>query len=182
MSTELRVFLVAMVGVIALYFGLGSVLPQEWHVESSIEVPAPPARIVPLLGDFNAWQRWSDLGQTERPDTKVIIDGTPGNVGHQLLWRAPANEAALRLSRVAADGVEYDFMARLGTGQLLEPQGHGAITIEAIGDGSRIRWRDDCRVVGFQNRWFAWFGAQQEAAHKFQEASLARLRTQLEGK
>ena len=73
MSLELRIGLVAVVGVIALYFGLGSLLPTTWQVESTGFVPAPPARVVPMLADFGSWKDWSTIAGTERTDTRIEI-------------------------------------------------------------------------------------------------------------
>ena len=42
--------------------------------------------------------------------------------------------------------------------------------------------RDVGVVASFAARWFAWFGAQQDAYQRFQESSLAGLRVAVEGK
>lgn len=182
MSRELRLAVVALVGVVALYFAVGSILPQTWSVETSSRLPGPPERIVPLLADFNAWQRWSTLAGTARSDTTVTIEGEPGKPGHQLVWRSSGNEAMLKLARVGQDGIDYDFLSRLGKEGEVQPHGHGEMRLKADGKETVLQWRDSSVVAGFTERWFAWFGAQQEAAKQFQEASLAKLRVELEGK
>lgn len=182
MHRELRIFLITVVAVIGLYIGLGSTLPQRWEVETSAELPAPPEKVLPMLRDFQSWLQWSTLSGTERGDVKMVVEGAPGTVGHQLAWRSPNNEAALVLTRVADDGVAYDLKMRVGNGGQERVQGQGSLLVVASGSGSHLRWRDDFVVDSIHERWFAWFGAQQDSQRKFQESSIARLRTSLEGK
>lgn len=182
MSRELRILVVALVGVVVLFFAISAILPQRWQVESSVQMPAPASRVRPLLGDFAAWQRWATLEGTVRSDTQVRVEGAPDTVGHQIVWQAQNRQARLLLTRVADDGVEYDFLTQLGDADQQLVMGHGGLTVAADGERCVVRWRDEGRATGFTERWFAWFGAQQEAARKFQEGSLARLRVQLEGK
>jgi hypothetical protein len=182
MSRELRIALVAIVGVVALFFTVSSILPSSWQVESRVLLPVAPAKVLPLLADFGAWQQWATLEGTMRADTKARIEGAPGTVGHQLVWDSNQRQAALVLTAVRDDGVEYDFRTRLGGEGELVAMGHGTLRVSADGERSSLVWRDEGRAEAFTERWFAWFGAQQEAARKFQEASLARLRVRLEGK
>jgi hypothetical protein len=182
MSKELRILVAALVAVAALYFVVGALLPAEWQVESSLRLPAPPARVQPLLADFGSWQRWATLEGTVRSDTKVAVEGAPATAGHRLVWRAADREAMLRLLQVGEGLVEYEFLTRMLSAEELAPLGRGRLTVTADGDGCIVSWRDTGRAGAFHERWFAWFGAQQEAARKFQAASLARLKLQLEGK
>lgn len=182
MSLEARLVLVALVGVVLLFFGLGSILPQEWSVETSAHMPAPPPRVVALLSDFGSWQKWSTLANSGRSSEAVVVEGTPGTVGHQIVWRAAEKEAALRLSRVDQNGIEYDFLSRLRAGDPLTALGHGRVRVEAVADGAIVHWTDSAQVGSFAQRWFAWFGAQQDNAKQSQQASLAKLATTLEGK
>jgi Polyketide cyclase / dehydrase and lipid transport len=181
MPREMRILVVTVAGVAVLFFALGSVLPDQWQVESTMRLPAQRARVVPLLQDFGKWQQWSSIASIERADTPAAVEGQPGTVGHQLVWRSADGEAALRLSRAGDDGIAYDFLSRLGTEEL-RVQGHGDITVNPDGDGCLVRWRDVGVVASFAARWFAWFGAQQDAYQRFQESSLAGLRVAVEGK
>jgi hypothetical protein len=178
---ELRILAIAVAAVVAIYFGVGALLPDQWQVESSLRMPAPPARVQPLLADFQAWLQWATLEGTARSDTTVAVENPPATVGHRIVWRSAGREAMLVLTRVGEGVVEYDFLSRMDAAEELAPIEHGTLTVAAEGDGSLVRWREVGRVDAFHRRWFAWFGAQQEAARKFQEASLARLKVRLEG-
>lgn len=182
MSRELRIVVVALVGVVAIYFAVGSILPNSWQVQTVVRMPCQPDRVLPLVSDFGQWLRWTTVASTARTDTKIVAEGTPGTVGHQLAWRSSTNEAVLRLARVDAAGIDYDFLMRIGTDAPLQRQAGGSLRLVADADGTAITWTDRCEVRDFMSRWVAWFGAQQEAARGFQEASLARLRVELEAK
>ena len=180
MGRETRVFLVAVVGVIALWFAIGSILPKSWQVETTVSLKVTPEAVLPLLGSYSAWREWTALGTTERANTKVEVEGQPSAVGHQIAWRSAENEAVLRLTKSDQQGVEYDFLTRVGGETQLRRQGHGSIAVAPAEGGCRVTWRDESMTESFTERWFAWFGAQQEAARKFQETSLGNLRGRLE--
>lgn len=182
MSRELRILAVAIFGVIALYFAIGAMLPTGWSVESSVRLAAPPAAVLPQLVDFGQWQQWSSVSATVRPNTAIEVEGEPGTAGHRLVWRSGANEAMLRLLAVKSDTVEYEFLARVGAEAPLQQRGLGTLRLTADGDGSVLTWRDQSTADSFAERWFAWFGAQQEAARQFQQTSLTNLRLMLEGR
>ena len=180
MSRELRLFLVALVGVIMVFVGVSALLPDGWTVQSSQSMPASKERVVAMFADFNGWTRWSPIASTKRTDTEVSIEGEPGQVGHQLRWLSGPSEAVLRLQRVDEDGVDYEFLSRINPDEELLPYGAGQIVVTPEGDGSRVTWSESGRVGGYLHRWFVWFGAQQKTQEQFQEASLANLRHELE--
>ena len=181
MSRELRVFVAALVFVLMVWFGVGALLPRAWPVETRTTLRASPAAVLPLLQSFAAWRQWSALGTTERPDTSISVEGEPGTVGHRIVWRSGPNEAAFVLTAVGPSGVEYDFLNRVGQGQTLARQEHGSIAVAAAGEQCSVLWRDEILAAALPERWFAWFGARQDAVRKFQDASLAGLRARLEG-
>lgn len=182
LSRELRIAVVALCGVVLIYFALGSCLPSTWSVQSEQVMPAPKDRVLPLLSDFRSWQTWTTVAGTERSDTKVEVEGDAATVGHLIRWRSNSNEAALRLAVVRADGVDYEFLSRLGKDGELRVRGRGSLTAATNEQGTVVTWRDESMLDGLTERWFAWFGAQQETAKQFQEASLSKLRMQLETK
>ena len=179
MSLERRIFLLALVGIVVVFFGVGSLLPDRWDVETQVTLPATPEKVVSLLSDFGAWQRWSTVNSTVRSDTQVSIEGEAGQPGHSLVWTTGQSSAQLRLTKVDDQGVHYDFLIRGGADQDEQLRGQGSIQVTGDGTGSVAVWHDGSEV-SFIKRWFAWFGAQQEAARLFQESSFARLRQELE--
>lgn len=175
MSLEARIAVVALAGMVLLYFALGSFLPEKWVVETQRQVAAPPEQVVPLFADFGTWESWAAVAGTERANTKIEIDGKAGEVGHAIRWRANQNEASMRLSAVHADGIDYEFLSRLGAETESRLRGRGSLRAEKNEHGSLVRWKDEILLGGLAERWFAWFGAQQEMQARFQESSLSKL-------
>ena len=180
MSRELRLFLVALVGVLMVFVGVSALLPEGWTVQSSQTMPADKERVVAMFADFNGWKRWSPIASTGRSDTEIFVEGEPGQVGHQLRWISGPSEALLRLERVGVDGVDYQFLSRINPEEEMQPYGQGQILVTSEGDGSRVTWRENGTVGGYLHRWFVWFGAQQKTQQQFQEASLTNLLFELE--
>lgn len=180
MSRELRIVLVALVGVVALYFALGSILPTRWTVASQARIAAPPAAVRPLIVDLGQWRLWTSLPANTRPNVETVIEGEPGTVGHRITWRSGVNEAVLRLVAVEPDGVRYEYLSKVGDGSELRVLGSGSLRLVPDGDGTQVQWLDESAELGFADRWFAWFGAQQEAVRTMQQTSLAGLRSKVE--
>ena len=182
MSRELRILVVAIVGVVVMFLGMSALLPRERTVETSLVMPAECKQVAPMFADFNAWKRWSPILSTARADTEVVVEGQPGAVGQLLRWRKSPSEAMLRLVRVEPGRVDYEFLSRLQSDQPFVDYGLGEVRFEPHDGGCRVVWRESGRVPGYLGRWFVWFGAQQKTQLQLMEASLARLRVELEGK
>lgn len=182
MSLEVRIAVVALAGMVLLYFALGSFLPQNWTVQTQRQVTSQPEAVVPLFADFGTWESWAAVAGTERGDTKIEIDGKAGEVGHAIRWRANQNEATMRLSAVHADGIDYEFYSRLGKDTEPRLRGRGSLRATKNEYGSMVVWKDEILLDGLAERWFAWFGAQQEMQARFQEASLSKLQIRTEPK
>lgn len=175
MSLEARIAVVAVVGVVLLFFAIGSYLPANWGVETQRRFSVPPAEVLPLVKDFRSWESWAAVAGTERADTKVDVEGTAGEAGHSMRWRSNQNEAVMRMSAVPADGVDYEFLSRLGKDTDLRLRGRGSLRVVPVDGGCNVTWKDEILLDGFAERWFAWFGAQQQMQRQFQESSLAKL-------
>jgi effector-binding domain-containing protein len=55
----IRILLVVVGVLLALFVGLNAFLPSKYHVERSITIQAPAATIYPLVADFRNWDQWS---------------------------------------------------------------------------------------------------------------------------
>lgn len=70
----------------------------KYHVERSIEIEAPIARVQALTNDFSEWPAWSPWLCME-PDAKLEIFGTAGEVDHGYSWQGElTGEGKMRTS------------------------------------------------------------------------------------
>ena len=111
-------------------------MSATYTVERSRTVDAPPERVLPLLEDFHAWQRWSPFEGLD-PDLQRSYDGT--GVGSSYAWSGNrrAGKGRMQLLAVEPEKVEvalhFDkpFRSDNVLVFLLEP--HTA--------GTRVTWR-----------------------------------------
>lgn len=87
--------------LVGIYF-----LPESYSVSRSIEIEKPISEIIPHVNDFNQWSAWSPWYEME-PEAQLVIEGTPGTVGHKMSWNGKKNGVgSLTLTSVAANGME----------------------------------------------------------------------------
>lgn len=60
--------------------------PQQFSMERSITIAAPPETIYPLIADFHLWTRWSPWEKLDA-DLKRSYSGPHGQVGAGYAWK-----------------------------------------------------------------------------------------------
>ena len=89
----LKVF--AVIGAV-LVFGIAVVLilaamkPDQFRVQRTTAIKAPPEKIFPLINDFKAWPAWSPY-ETKDPDMKRIYGATTAGKGATYAWDGNSN-------------------------------------------------------------------------------------------
>lgn len=82
----LKIFLVVVVVLIAIFFIGGLFLPKTYSVSRSIDIAAKDTVVYKNIADYNnflQWNTWSKMDTT----TKYDVTGTPEQVGHQYHWK-----------------------------------------------------------------------------------------------
>lgn len=62
-----------------------SMKPNEYTVERSASINAPPDRIFPLINDFQQWGRWSPYEKLD-PALQRTFGGAPSGTGATYAW------------------------------------------------------------------------------------------------
>lgn len=179
MNFALKVIVLTLAGMVLVFLGVGMLLPIRWQVDSTAAIPAPTARVVAQLQDLASWPEWSTFRAELGPNTRVRAEGQAGKPGQRLVWTGAQGEAALTMTRCDEGGVDYEFTMQMAGDQVATRQGHGILTVTARGDGSEVHWRDEHQLDAIALRWFAWFGAVQEAVRRIQQTSLDGLQQRL---
>lgn len=55
----LRIALIVVAALFAVVLGLAAMQPDQFRVERTIAIKAPPEKILAVLDDFKRWQEWS---------------------------------------------------------------------------------------------------------------------------
>ncbi len=175
MNPVFKTLVLSLAGTILVYYGVGTILANEWVVETSRVVGAPPAKVATVLGDFATWKDWSQMDANLGPQTQREVAGTPGAVGHAITWRGAQGMARLALVEVTQDSIGYEFSRQMPGDQAPLMSGRGRVSWVAEGAGSKVTWRDEGRWDSMPGRWIGWFGALQERMRQIQNSSLEGL-------
>ncbi|QDT38937.1 SRPBCC family protein [Stratiformator vulcanicus] len=137
-------FLMALVLVLAVigFTVYSMTLPNEWSVEVTQEIAAPPEEIFPYLIDLKRWPDWIAWGDGRDPTLaftpdKEISEG----VGGKLVWegRAFGNGTVEIIESKPPVMLRYKFRI-----QGRDLSDGGTITLEPTDDGSttQVTWTD----------------------------------------
>lgn len=74
---------------LAGFFGLVLRRPDEFRVERSVRIEAPPERIYPHIADFRRWSEWSPYERYD-PSMKKTHSGAPSGKGAIYEWHGSA--------------------------------------------------------------------------------------------
>ena len=177
----LKTMALALAGMVLVFFAVGALLVDSWHVETSLTMKAPPARLVELVGNFDVWEKWSAMKVTLGPQDQRQVTGAPGTVGHKVSWKGREGEAVLSLTKVDADGVHYDYHSQRPGEATMTLAGQGRVTWRTDGGATKVVWFDESSwaqqplMNRFAGRWIAWFGGIQERVRQIQTSSLQGL-------
>lgn len=175
-----KTFVLALAGTICIFFGVGAILADHWVVETSRVVAAPPAKVVALLHDFDAWEKWSSMRVTVGPQLTRTVAGTPGQVGHRVTWSGAVGEFVMEFVRVEDGFVGYQFRGRPADQKDFEKLVDGEIRYRAEGTGTLVTWHEGGTHANYILRWLGWFGSQQDMVRRLQTTSLEGLQRAVE--
>lgn len=172
-----RSLVLALAGMVVVFFGVGAMLADRWHVEVSMTVNAGEDRVRALLHDFATWEDWSSLNANLGAGTRREVSGQAGTKGHCIRWSGPLGIATLTMTAVDARSVGYDFHQQDPGETTSRSLGRGTVTWQAGQAGSpcTVTWRDEGTWDNVVLRWWGWFGAVQEHVKQIQITSLAGL-------
>jgi hypothetical protein len=180
MSTAKSMFrslVLALAGMVLVYFGVGAMLADRWVVETARTVTAGEDRVRALVQDFARWEDWSSLKANLGAGTRREIGGQPGTAGHRITWSGPLGIATLTMTAADARSIGYDFHLQDPDEAAPRLRGRGTVAWQPEGQGAscKVTWHEDVLLDSLPMRWFGWFGALQEHIKQIQGTSLAGL-------
>lgn len=146
--------LIGVVAIIVLLVLAGFLMPGQVHVERSVVIDAPPAKVFPHLCDFEASQKWSPWAERD-PNMTNEYTGTACTVGHSHSWKGNSDVGTGKQTVTALEQdkrVETDLdFGEQGTAKAV-------LTITAEGAGSKVTWGFDSDMgMNPIGRWFGLF-------------------------
>lgn len=81
----LKKILLALVAVVIAVIAFAATRPDDFHVERTASVQAPPEAIFLLVNDLHRWDEWSPWAKLD-PNAKNTFEGAPTGVGSAMSW------------------------------------------------------------------------------------------------
>ncbi len=128
----------------------GRSLPDQWTVERSHTIAAPPAEIHPHLADLRAWEAWM-VWLEKDPTMKLSYSGEPG-VGMSSSWTGKDGNGS---QEIIASEVAVGITTRTSFDGFTPFE--STIHFAPDGDGTRVTWRSAGTASNWGERVFGAF-------------------------
>jgi uncharacterized protein YndB with AHSA1/START domain len=132
-----KVLAVVVVLVVAVVV-VAALRPDEFSVQRSVSIKAPPEKIYPMLVDFRQWPAWSPWEKLD-PEMKRTLSGAASGPGAAYAWQGSSKVGAgrMEIKDVAAPSkveIQLDFIKPF--------EGHNVtdFTLVPRGDATEVTW------------------------------------------
>jgi len=124
--------------VIVAVLGLALTQPDSFKVQRSINIKAPPEKIMSYLNDFHQWPSWSPWEKLD-PNLKRTFEGAPSGTGAVYAWSGNDQVGQGRMEIVdnnmpAQLGIKLDFIKPFASSNRAE------FTLQPQGDSTVVTW------------------------------------------
>ena len=137
MKKALKVVLIVLAVAIAGVLALAATKPDNFSVQRSATIKAPPERISGVLSDFRGWQAWSPFEKMD-PGMKRSFSGAEKGKGAVYAWsgNGQAGEGRMLITEAGPTRVALDL-------DFTKPmEGHNKVvfTLAPKGDATEVTW------------------------------------------
>jgi uncharacterized protein YndB with AHSA1/START domain len=131
------IVVVVVVGVAAVLVA-AALRPDDFSVQRSVSIKAPPEKIYPMLVDFHLWPAWSPWEKLD-PDMRRTLSGAASGTGASYAWQGSSKVGAgrMEIKDVAAPSkvtIQLDFIKPF--------EGHNVtdFMLAPHGDATEVTW------------------------------------------
>lgn len=137
----LKRFAIAVLVLVLITVGLGLALSNEYALERSVVIQAPPEQVHVLVGDLARWEEWSPW-KDEDPTIVTTLGAQTTGVGASQTWTDKSGGGWLKFTRCDPEsGVTYDMAFVMGEGEDAEEMPSvGALDYERVEGGTKVTW------------------------------------------
>jgi hypothetical protein len=126
------------VGLVAVLFISGFILPSQVHVERAILINATPTEIFPVVSDLTAWDSWSPWANLD-PDMEMTITGS--GVGQTMHWHSEDPRVGDGTQEITALASPNSVRTHLDFGS--QGIADAALTLNPQDNGTLVSWSLD---------------------------------------
>ena len=156
---------------------LAAMKPDQFRVQRTVAIKAPPDKIFPLINDFKAWPAWSPY-ETKDPSMKRTYGATTSGKGATYAWDGNGQVGAgnmLITDAPAPAKVTLD----LNMTRPMEAHNIVDFTLVPAGDSTTVTWAMRGNTPYFAKIIHVFLNMDQMVGGDF-EAGLAKLKTAAE--
>jgi len=137
----IKTIAIVAVAVVAAILGYAATLPDDFRVQRSTAIKAPPEKIFALINDFHRWDGWSPWEKMD-PAMKRTFSGAPAGKGAAYAWQGDRKVGEGRMEIVEASApskvaIKLDFL------KPFEAHNTATFTLEPKGESTNVTWAMD---------------------------------------
>ena len=123
---------------VAVLLAVVATRPDQFRIERSTTIAAPPEVIFPLVSDFHQWARWSPWEKLD-PAMKKTFSGAPAGVGAGYAWDGNSKAGAGRMSMTESKpservAIQLEFLRPMQATNLTE------FALKPAAGGAAVNW------------------------------------------
>ncbi|MGB7192694.1 polyketide cyclase [Collimonas pratensis] len=134
----LKTIAIVIVVAIAAILGYATLRPDDFRVQRSVTIKAPPEKIFALIDDFHAWGSWSPFEQLD-PGMKRTFSGAASGKGAAYAWDSTGKAGAGSME-IKESTPPSKILIKLDFTKPLEGHNTAEFSIDTQGDSSKVTW------------------------------------------
>jgi uncharacterized protein YndB with AHSA1/START domain len=137
----IKTIAIVAVAVVAAILGYAATLPDDFRVQRSTAIKAPPEKIFALINDFHRWDGWSPWEKMD-PAMKRTFSGAPAGKGAAYAWQGDRKVGEGRMEIVEASAPSK-VAIKLDCLKPFEAHNTATFTLEPKGESTNVTWAMD---------------------------------------
>lgn len=146
----LKIILLVIVFLAALFFIGGMLLPKTYHVNRSISINAPASVVYNNIADFNNFLKWNPWYKME-PAAKIKIGGTASQPGHFYTWEGEETGTGQMLIKNTVPEKLIDIELKFI--KPFESTANTKFQLDATGNSTLVTWIMEGENKSSMERW-----------------------------
>jgi Polyketide cyclase / dehydrase and lipid transport len=128
---------VVVVVLVAAVLVVAALRPNDFSVQRSATINAPPEKIQPMLVDFRQWPAWSPWEKLD-PEMKRTLAGPASGPGASYAWQGSGKVGAGRMQ--IKDAAPSKVTIQLDFSKPFEAHNTAEFTLVPRGDATEVTW------------------------------------------
>ena len=135
----LKITAIGVVVLVAAVLLFAATRPDNFSVQRTTSIKAPPEKIFPLINDLHRWTSWSPWEKMD-PEMKRTYSGTASGKGAAYAWQgnSKVGEGRMEISDTSPPSkvtIKLDFI------KPFEAHNTAEFTLEPKGDSTSVTWK-----------------------------------------